>query len=1667
MKVNNRIEFIEFTDKTLLTFTDNDANYKVSHIPDDDSTPPIVLDLNHNNTTSTNLENSTAYFDYDGDGDREHTAWAEKDDALLAVDLNNDGVINDGSELFGNFTKLPDGTLAADGYAALAQYDTNADKIIDSKDTAFGKLLLWKDTNQNGKSEAGELSSIQLSGVTAIYLYREDGTTFEELTENGNIITNQTVYKTEDTSDGTLRDVWFKFDSNNTITDNDTLKASISGETLSGAEGDDIYLYAIGDGKITIDDAGDGADKIKLSSGISLEQILVKWDKNSDNLIIGVREHVEDDTPLKELSDQILIKDWFKDSGLIETIEFADGTTLDRASMYNLIVTKRDNEEITARVLDSGTELVGGDFNDVLYGSSGDELLKGYSGNDFLKGKKGDDRLIGGAGDDSLEGGKDDDTMIGEGGDDYYIYNRGDGRDVIIDSLGDDTLMFGDDIMQRDLLIEFNGDDLMIGLKEGDKSMSELSDTITIQNYTEQSFKVESIEFSDGTVSDISKLIEINSNHAPEVINHEENFILEDTARKSGIVFAIDPDGDSLSYSIQETTSHGTINIDENGIWNYKAEENYVGEDFAIIMIDDGNGKSTTTTLHFEMKASAPVIDDALFALQEDTISTGTLALTGNTIGVTYEVINAPENGTFNLNENGEYSYTPTANYNGQENIMIKVTNQYGISDTATLIFDVEAVNDVPTIVESDTEFELTNIESTSGKVEASDIDGDSVTYSAAVSENAPFSIDEQGNWNYTPQVGFVGEDSVIISIDDGNGGIITETLNFNVLAASPVIEDINLALEEDTNLEGQLAITGNTAGLTYTVITPSENAVLSIDEHGNYTYTPNANYNGTDSITIEVTNQYGQSDTAILTFAIEAVNDAPVAQEDSANIAENATLIISAEDILANDSDVDVDDKLSLLSISAPEHKGVATLDANGNLSFIAGTDFDHLAEGVSEEVEISYVIEDSAGATATSTIKVTVTGTNDIPIAQVDTVTLDEDNTIMIDVLANDSDVDDGDVLTIKEISNQPNHGVVTLNENGTLNYRPTENYFGTDSFTYTVVDSQGAEVTSEVTVTVNGINDAPTLAQTVESITLIDSIKTSGHITASDIEDDTLTYHVSTTPTHGKLIVDDTGAWTYNVNSTYAGNDSAIITIDDGHGGTVTKTLNFTIDNDPINGNNEKNELNGTNGIDIINGLDSNDTIYADNGNDIIVGGKGDDNLFGEKGDDTYIFNLGDGNDWIADFDKTLGNHDKIVLGEGITREDLEIQRDGSDLIIIVNDNDSITINDWYERYDMFKIEELVFSDGSSMTYQELEGVATIEGDDGKDTLKGSNENDNIYGLGGNDKLYGYNGDDKLFGGSGKDSIYADNGNDIIVGGKGDDNLFGDKGDDTYIFNLGDGNDWIEDFDKTLGNHDKIVLGEGITREDLEIQRDGSDLIIIVNDNDSITVNDWYESYDRFKIEEIQFSDGSSMSYHEIEDNSSIRGNDGKDRLKGSNAKDTIFGLGGNDKLYGYNGDDKLFGGSGNDIIYADHGNDEITGGIGRDYLSGGKGDDTYYFSLGDGVDKIKDYDRNQDNHDKIILGKGIGKDDVTFMMDKKNLIISYSESDSINVLRQSDERFKIEEVVLADGSYITSSDIDKMIQSINAYATEHDIEIDSVSDIKKSQEMMNIVSSSWHN
>lgn len=149
---------------------------------------PLVLDLNHDGKISTTPLGTDIYFDLDGNSFAEKTSWVQATDGFVVLDLNENGKIDNGKELFGTDTILPDGSKASDGFKALEQYDLNKDGLINGADDIFQKLKIWKDINQDGISQSNELFSLSGLGITSISLKNQ----LINAVDNNNVIHTNT-----------------------------------------------------------------------------------------------------------------------------------------------------------------------------------------------------------------------------------------------------------------------------------------------------------------------------------------------------------------------------------------------------------------------------------------------------------------------------------------------------------------------------------------------------------------------------------------------------------------------------------------------------------------------------------------------------------------------------------------------------------------------------------------------------------------------------------------------------------------------------------------------------------------------------------------------------------------------------------------------------------------------------------------------------------------------------------------------------------------------------------------------------------------------------------------------------------------------------------------------------------------------------------------------------------------------------------------------------------------------------------------------------------------------------------------------------------------------------------------------------------------------------------
>ena len=180
---------------------------------------PLIVDLDGDGIETVGVSDGV-YFDHDGNGFAEKSGWVGKDDGLLVRDINGNGQIDDGTELFGNNSVLSSGAKAANGFEALKELDSNKDGVFNSSDEAWNEVKVWKDMNQNGFVENGELLSMEEVNIKEINLSYQN----ENIKDiNENIIGQTGSFIKNDNSAGNISDIWFVTDTSNTADRTDVI----------------------------------------------------------------------------------------------------------------------------------------------------------------------------------------------------------------------------------------------------------------------------------------------------------------------------------------------------------------------------------------------------------------------------------------------------------------------------------------------------------------------------------------------------------------------------------------------------------------------------------------------------------------------------------------------------------------------------------------------------------------------------------------------------------------------------------------------------------------------------------------------------------------------------------------------------------------------------------------------------------------------------------------------------------------------------------------------------------------------------------------------------------------------------------------------------------------------------------------------------------------------------------------------------------------------------------------------------------------------------------------------------------------------------------------------------------------------------------------------------
>ena len=633
------------------------------------------------------------------------------------------------------------------------------------------------------------------------------------------------------------------------------------------------------------------------------------------------------------------------------------------------------------------------------------------------------------------------------------------------------------------------------------------------------------------------------------------------------ILNASDIDGDTLTWSVANDASHGSASA--SGIGSsisvgYTPDVNYNGSDSFVVRVSDGKGGVDTVTVNVDVTAvnDAPVANAQSVTTAEDTAKA--ITLTGSDVdgdSLSYSVVESPLNGILSGTP-PSLTYTPDGNYNGLDSFTFKVNDGTVDSNVAIVSITVSEENDAPVITEgantivtmsedgSPIAFELT--------LNATDADGDTLTWSiltdAAYGSSAVSGTGASKAIGYSPNSDHNGSDSFVVQVTDGNG-VDTITVNVTIVPMNdlPVITESdpqNISMSED-GFPTAFALTLNASDvdedlLTWSILTDAVNGTANASGNGSsieVEYATASNYFGSDSFVVQVSDGSGV-DTITVNVTIDAVNDAPVCSDVTLNTFANM------EWHTAPDCTDIEGDSLTYSIVDGPAYGTGSVVD--DLLTYMPGTDY-------SGADSFTYQANDGEANSNAAEVIVTVNESNQAPVCTATELITDEDTAGQTDPICTDHE---SSPLTYS-IAAQPVYGTAAVVE-GQLVYTPAANFNGNDSFTYSANDGFDDSEATEVSVTVNAVNDAPECMDTNLNTTQ----NTQGTVEPQcvDVDEDVLSYSIVTQPSHSSASVRN-GKLVYLPGWNYAGTDSFVYKASDGITESGSAIVSVTVSDDAL--------------------------------------------------------------------------------------------------------------------------------------------------------------------------------------------------------------------------------------------------------------------------------------------------------------------------------------------------------------------------------------------------------------------------------------------------------------------------------------------------------------------
>ncbi|MGV2837806.1 tandem-95 repeat protein, partial [Vibrio cyclitrophicus] len=558
---------------------------------------------------------------------------------------------------------------------------------------------------------------------------------------------------------------------------------------------------------------------------------------------------------------------------------------------------------------------------------------------------------------------------------------------------------------------------------------------------------------------------------------------------------ANDVDGDDLTASNLMVDGDATVTANDDGSFTITPDANFNGDIDLTFDINDGvDTLVATADLTVNPVNDLPQPQDQAFSIGEDGVLsftdedllTGATDIDGDDLsveGVTY----TGADGVLTDNGDGSYSFAPNEDFNGDVNFSFDVSDG---TDTVQANIDVSVTpeNDPP--VAGSTSYTVHEDNSITISDEqllanSSDIEGevaiDSVAYTGADGV-----LEDNGNGTYTfsPNENFNGEVSLDVVVTDEEGATEATTAGISVLEVNdpPVAGSTSYTVHEDNSItisnEQLLANSSDIEGefAIDSVAYSGADGVFEDNGNGTYTFSPNENFNGEVSLDVVVTDEDGATEATTAGVTVLEVNDPPVAGSTSYSVNEDEVITISAEQLLANASDIE--GEVAIDSVNYTGADGIFTDNGNGTFSFAPNANFDG-------DVSLDVVVTDEDGATVATSTSIDVLPINDPPVSGDLAYSIDEDGSIILNqeqLLSQASDVD-GDELTASNLSAGDNATVVD-NGDGTFTVTPDANFNGDIDLSFDISDGTES-IVANADLTVNPVNDLPTTSDVYANV------------------------------------------------------------------------------------------------------------------------------------------------------------------------------------------------------------------------------------------------------------------------------------------------------------------------------------------------------------------------------------------------------------------------------------------------------------------------------------------------------------------------------------------------------------------------------------------------------